>query len=254
MTARFTGTTVLVTGGGRGIGRGIALAFAREGASVVVAGRTAAPIEETAQLIEQEGGRATAVTANVADSASVTELIATTVATYGSLDVAVNNAGVLNARGPVADVDEEEEWRSMLDINVTGVLLAMKHEVAHMRANGGGTIVNVSSTLGWYVRRPGVAGYAATKAAVTALTKAAALDHIRDGVRINTVSPGPVATQMSLLPGETEAGRADRLKNDSPIGRVGAVEEVAAAVLHMASPEAAYSVGVDLALDGGISA
>ncbi|CAM3742778.1 glucose 1-dehydrogenase [Nocardiopsis rhodophaea] len=253
MTARFTGKTVLVTGSGRGIGRGIALAFAREGASVVVAGRTRAPIEETARLIGQGGGTATAVTADVTDSASVASLISTTVATYGSLDVAVNNAGVLTTRGPLADIDEQQ-WRSMLDINVTGVLLSMKHEVAHMRANGGGSIVNISSTLGWHVRHAGVAGYAATKAAVTALTRTAALDHMGEGVRINTVSPGPVATPMSLLPGESGTDRADRLKETSPVGRVGAVEEIAAAVLHLAAPESAYTVGADLAVDGGVSA
>lgn len=254
MSARFTGKSVLVTGAGSGIGRAIALAFAAEGAAVTVAGRSAAPLDETVELIEKEGGRAFAVTADVSRSEDVRAMVRRTVEQFGSLDVAVNNAGVFRGGGPVADL-AEEDWRSMLDINLTGVLLSLQAEIAAMREQpAGGAIVNISSNLGAHTRIPGVAGYLTTKAAVSALTRAAALDHIADGVRINAVSPGASATTMSLRPGETEAGRAARMKGESPLGRVSSTAEVAAAVLYLASPDAASVVGADLVIDGGSAA
>ncbi|MGW5984728.1 SDR family NAD(P)-dependent oxidoreductase [Streptomyces anulatus] len=254
MSARFTGKAVLVTGAGSGIGRAVALAFAAEGASVVAAGRTAASLDETVALIEKEGGSAVAVTADVTRSEDVRTLVRRTVEHFGSLDVAVNNAGVFRGGAPVADLPEED-WRTLLDINVTGVLLALQAEIARMREQPtGGAIVNIASNLGAHSRIPGVAGYLTTKAAVSALTRAAALDHIADGIRINAVSPGATATTMSLLPGETEAGRAARMKDASPLGRVSSTAEVAAAVLYLASPDAASVVGSDLVIDGGASA
>ncbi|MER7485490.1 glucose 1-dehydrogenase [Streptomyces sp. NPDC126497] len=254
MTARFTGKTVLVTGAGSGIGRAIALAFAAEGASVIAAGRTAASLDETVTLIEKEGGSAAAVTADVTRSEDVRTLVRRTIEHFGSLDVAVNNAGVFRGGAPVADLPEED-WRTLLDVNVTGVLLSLQAEVAHMREQPtGGAIVNIASNLGAHSRTPGLAGYIATKAAVSALTRAAALDHIADGIRINAVSPGPSATTMSLRPGETDADRAVRLKGAVPLGRVSSTAEVAAAVLYLASPDAASIVGSDLVIDGGASA
>ncbi|MCY0937046.1 SDR family NAD(P)-dependent oxidoreductase [Streptomyces sp. H34-S4] len=254
MSARFTGKSVLVTGAGSGIGRAVALAFAAEGAAVAVAGRTAAPLDATVELIEEEGGRAVAVTADVTRSEDVRAMVRRTVEHFGGLDVAVNNAGVFRGGGPVADL-AEEDWRSLLDINVTGVLLSLQAEIAAMRDQpGGGAIVNISSNLGAHARIPGVAGYLTTKAAVSALTRAAALDHIADGVRINAVSPGPAATTMSLRRGEDDADRAARMKNESPLGRVSSTAEIAAAVLYLASPDAASAVGTDLVIDGGTSA
>ncbi|WP_406139300.1 glucose 1-dehydrogenase [Streptomyces anulatus] len=254
MSARFTGKAVLVTGAGSGIGRAVALAFASEGASVVAAGRAAASLDETVALIEKEGGSAVAVTADVARSEDVRALVRRTVEHFGSLDVAVNNAGVFRGGAPVADLPEED-WRTLLDINVTGVFLALQAEIARMREQPtGGAIVNIASNLGAHSRIPGVAGYLTSKAAVSALTRAAALDHIADGIRINAVSPGATATTMSLLPGETEAGRAARMKEASPLGRVSSTAEVAAAVLYLASPDAASVVGSDLVIDGGASA
>ncbi|MFF4324764.1 SDR family NAD(P)-dependent oxidoreductase [Streptomyces sp. NPDC001568] len=254
MNARFTDKTVLVTGAGSGIGRAIALAFAAEGASVVAAGRTAEPLDETVALIEKAGGTAAAVTADVTRSDDVKALVRRTVEHFGSLDVAVNNAGVFRGGAPIADLPEED-WRTLLDTNVTGVLLSLQAEVARMRDQPtGGVIVNISSNLGTHTRIPGAAGYIATKAAVTALTRAAALDHIADGIRINAVSPGPAATTMSLRPGETDADRATRIKGEVPLGRISSTAEVAAAVLYLASPDAASTVGTDLVIDGGSSA
>ncbi|MER0443564.1 glucose 1-dehydrogenase [Streptomyces sp. Edi4] len=254
MTARFTGKTVLVTGAGSGIGRAVALAFAAEGASVVGAGRTAAALDETVALIEKEGGSAVAVTADVTRSEDVRALVRHTVERFGSLDVAVNNAGVFRGGAPIADLPEAD-WRTMLDINVTGVLLSLQAEVAQMRQQPtGGAIVNIASNLGAHSRLPGLAGYLAGKAAVSALTRAAALDHIADGIRINAVSPGPSDTAMSLRPGETDADRAARMKSASPLGRVSSTAEVASAVLYLASPDAASIVGADLVIDGGAAA
>ncbi|MFI7315759.1 SDR family NAD(P)-dependent oxidoreductase [Streptomyces venezuelae] len=252
--SRFAGRTALVTGGGSGLGRAIALAFAAEGANVVVAGRTEGPLKETADLVEAAGGKALAVTADVSRSADLAALVAAAVDRFGSLDVAVNNAGVLRAGTPVADLPEED-WRTMLDINVTGVLLALQAEVRQMRTQpAGGAIVNIGSNLGAHTSAPGLAAYGATKAAVSALSRAAAAEHIRDGVRINTVSPGSSDTTMSFRPGETEAERAARMKETTPLGRVSSTEEVAAAVLYLASDESGSVVGADLVIDGGASA
>ncbi|MFD5554871.1 SDR family NAD(P)-dependent oxidoreductase [Streptomyces sp. NPDC127068] len=250
---RFPGKTVLVTGAGSGIGRAVALAFAAEGASVVVAGRTAAPLDETVALIEAAGGTAAAVTVDVTDSDRLRNLVRESVARFGSLDVAVNNAGILRGTVPVAEVSEED-WDAVLRTNVTGVWLAMKHEIAHMRENGGGTIVNVSSNLGAHQRIPNAAAYLTSKAAVSALTRAAALDHIHQGVRIVAVSPGAVDAPMSLRPGETAADRTERMKTENPLGRVAEAAEVAEAVLYLASPAAGSVVGADLVIDSGSSA
>ncbi|KES06058.1 short-chain dehydrogenase [Streptomyces toyocaensis] len=250
---RFTGKAVLVTGAGSGLGRAIALAFAAEGASVVAAGRTAASLAETVGLIEATGGTATAVTADVTDSGQLQNLVRESVTRSGGLDIAVNNAGILRGTVPVGEVSEED-WDAVLRTNVTGVWLAMKHEIAHMKGNGGGAIVNISSNLGAHLRIPNAAAYITSKAAVSALTRAAALDHIHQGIRINAVSPGPAATSMSLLPGETEAGRTERMKTATPLGRVAEAEEVAAAVLYLTSPAAGAVVGTDLVIDSGASA
>lgn len=253
MSARFTGKTVLVTGAGSGIGRAVAVAFAAEGARLVLAGRGAAPLEETGALITAAGGEALVVTADVSRARDVRALVRTAVDHFGRLDVAVNNAGIFRGGAPLADLPVED-WQALLDINLTGVLHCLQAEIAQMRADGGGAIVNVSSNLGAHMRIPNVAGYLTSKAAVSTLTRAAALDHIQDGVRINAVSPGASDTTMSLRPGETPADRTARMKEQSPLGRVSATEEVAAAVLYLASPDAASVVGTDLVVDGGAAA
>ena len=251
MPSRFSGSTALVTGAGSGIGRAVALALAAEGAHVVAAGRTAASLDDTVALIEAQGGKALAVTADISRSADAQALVRATVEHFGALDVAVNNAGVFRGGRPLADLDEED-WHNQLDTNVTGVFLALRAQVRQMRTQpSGGAIVNIASNIGMHTRRPGVAAYAASKAAVAALSRAAALDHIRDGVRINVVSPGATATTMSLRPGETDAQRVERVKDELPLGRVSATEEVAAAVLYLASADAASVVGTDLVVDSG---
>ncbi|MEV7096466.1 glucose 1-dehydrogenase [Amycolatopsis sp. NPDC051045] len=250
MGARFAGKVVLVTGGGSGIGRATARAFAAEGATVVVAGRDE---QRLASAVGEIGGDASAVTVDVTDSADVARMVETVVARHGGLDVAFNNAGILGSPAAAADLGEED-FDAVLGTNVTGTWLCLKHEVAHMRAHGGGAIVNMASNIGAHGRLPRMAAYAASKAAVSALTRTAARDHIADGVRINAVSPGATDTDMSRRPGETDADRAARLKDAIPLGRVGATAEVAAAVLWLASDEAAFTVGHDLVVDGGATA
>ncbi|MEU7007278.1 SDR family oxidoreductase [Streptomyces sp. NPDC046332] len=253
MPTRFTDKRVLVTGAGTGLGRAVALAFAAEGAKVVVSGRSAATLDETVLLIKAIGGTAAAVTADVARPEDTRRLVRETVETFGGLDVAVNNAGIFRGGASAADFPLED-WQALLDTNVTGVLHSLQAEIAHMRAHGGGAIVNISSNLGPHVRIPGVFGYQVSKAAVSAMTRAAALDHIAEGVRINAVSPGASESAMSLRPGETEAERAVRMKGESPLGRISAASEVAAAVLYLASEDAGSVVGTDLVIDGGVSA
>ncbi|MGC9538459.1 SDR family NAD(P)-dependent oxidoreductase [Streptomyces sp. UG1] len=236
------------------MGRGIARAFAAEGVQVVVAGRRPQPLAETVRLVEEAGGKALAVTADVSRADDVAAVVAAAVDRFGSLDVAVNNAGVFRGGQPLAELSEPD-WRAQLGINLTGVFLALRAEIRQMRSQpAGGAIVNAASTFGAHTRHPGAAAYAATKAAVSILTRGAALDHIRDGVRINAVSPGAVDTPMSLRPGEQEADRADRARATLPLGRISTTDEVAAAVLYLASDDASSVVGTDLVVDSGATA
>ncbi|MEV8636615.1 glucose 1-dehydrogenase [Streptosporangium sp. NPDC051023] len=249
---KFRDKVVLVSGGGSGIGRAVALGFTREGAQVVVTGRGREALDQTVKLAEAEGGRAAALTADVSDSASLAALVGEIVERYGRLDIAINNAGVL-ATGTVAD-QSEEDFARVVDVNLTGVFLAMKHEIPAMLSGGGGVIVNFSSQIGQHRRLPGFGAYAASKAGVTALTRTAALEYIGQGIRINTISPGSHDTTMSLRPGETEADRAERLKGQVPIGRVGSLDEITGTVLWLASDDAGYVVGSDIVVDGGSTA
>ncbi|MEV1019076.1 SDR family oxidoreductase [Streptomyces sp. NPDC050264] len=252
---RFSGKTALVTGAGSGLGRAVALALAAEGARVVVTGRSPAPLDETVTLVEAAGGTALAHVADVSRSDQATSAVLKAVDRFGSLDVAVNAVGILRGAGTTVGELAHDDWQALLDTNVTGILYSLQAEIAQMRGQtGGGAVVNVSSNLGPHKSAPGLTGYAVSKAAVSALTRGAALDHISEGVRINAVSPGPVATTMSLRPGETSAERAVRMKDESPLGRVSTTDEAAAAVLYLASADAASVVGADLVIDGGATA
>ncbi|MBI3561591.1 MAG: glucose 1-dehydrogenase [Gammaproteobacteria bacterium] len=253
MTARFANQTVLITGGGSGIGQATALAFAREGAAVVIAGRREAPLADTVKLIQAANGTASLVLANVADPADVARMVETCVQRHGGLQIAFNNAGTVGKPGPLADLDETL-WSEMIATNLTGIWLSMKYEIKQMQTHGGGSIVNMAANIGAHTRRPGLGAYAATKAAVSALTRNAAREYIADGIRINAVSPGATDTPLSRRPGETHADRDARIKTVVPLGRVGTTEEVAAAVLWLAAPESSFVVGHDLVVDGGATA
>ncbi|MWA00148.1 glucose 1-dehydrogenase [Actinomadura sp. LD22] len=253
MRARFADRVVLVTGGAGAIGRVTARAFAGEGATVVLAGRDEESLVRAAEEVRAGGGRADHMVADVTVSEDAAAMVSSVVHRHGGLHVAVNNAGTFGAIGPVAEIDDDA-WRTVIDVNLTGVFLSMKHEIAHMRAHGGGTIVNIASNIGVHGRRPGLAAYAASKAGVSILTRTAAIDHIADGVRVNAVSPGASDTPMSLRPGETRAQRDARLKASIPAGRPSDPSEVAEAVLWLASDESAYLVGHDMVVDGGTTA
>ncbi|MBV9847717.1 MAG: glucose 1-dehydrogenase [Kutzneria sp.] len=246
---RFTGKTVLVSGAGTGLGRAAALAFAAEGAAVVLAGRTVRTLEDTLSLVEAAGGTALVVRADVGVEDDVRRAVDASVARYGRLDVAFNNAGVLGA-GPLVDLDAATV-DAVLATNVRGTWLAMKYQIRQMLAQGGGAIVNMSSTLGAYKVRPNTVVYGAAKAAVLALTRGAALEHAASNIRINAVSPGAVAAPMSMTDETSEQERDRRLAALMPVGRIGSAEEVAEAVLWLASDAASYVTGRDIVLDGG---
>ncbi|WP_437770429.1 SDR family NAD(P)-dependent oxidoreductase [Arthrobacter sp. KNU40] len=252
MTNRFTGKTALITGGGSGIGRAVARAFAAEGATAVVLGRTQDTLDETVALIRRDGGTAGSVRADVSREAEIKDAIDTIALRYRRLDIAFNNAGVL-VPGKIADLDERA-WSSALAVNLTGTWLSMKHEITYMRRNGGGVIVNTSSNIGAHLTRTGMGSYMATKAGVSAITRAAALEYIGEGIRINSISPGSSDTGMSKRPGETAEDSAERIRSTVPIGRMGSLDEIASAVLWLASPESGFTVGHDLVVDGGASA
>jgi NAD(P)-dependent dehydrogenase (short-subunit alcohol dehydrogenase family) len=253
MGLRFAGRVVLITGGAGAIAAATGRAFVDEGATVVLAGRDPAKLAAAAERMRAGGGTVDWIAADVTDSGQLAHLVAETAGRHGGLHVAFNNAGVFTRPAALADLDEAD-WARNVDVNLTGVFLAMKHEIAYMRANGGGVIVNMASNIGAHGRRPGLSAYATTKAAVSVLTRAAARDHIGDGVRVNAVSPGASDTPMSFRPGESRHERDARVRTTVPAGRVSEPSEVAAAVLWLASDDASFVVGHDVVVDGGATA
>jgi len=245
------GKVALVTGGTSGIGRAAALALARAGAKVVVAGRRKDEGLQTVKLIEAARGNAIFVAADVTVADQVKNLVDRTVATYGRLDLAFNNAGIENsAVRPIAEQDDADVAR-VLDVNVKGVYLAMKYEITAMLRTGGGAIVNTSSIAG-QVGFPGAASYAASKHAVNGLTRSVALEYAKQGVRVNAVAPGAVQTDM--LDRFTESVPREMLTSMHPMGRIGTAQEIADAVVWLLSPQAAFLTGQVLPIDGGFTA
>lgn len=249
---RFEQKVVLVTGGSTGIGLATALAFAREGATVVVASRRVAEGEQAQALLREQGAKASFIATDVTSEAEVEHLVKEIVTRYGRLDIAFNNAGTLGAFGGIASLSEED-WDATIEGNLKSTWLSMKYEIQQMLAQGGGVIVNIGSNIGVYSVRPSLGAYAVAKAGVQTLTKAAALDYISAGIRINSVSPGPIRTPMSKRSGEADEERDQRVAANLPIGRIGETEEVANAVLWLSSPEASFVVGHDIVLDGGFT-
>ena len=244
----YTNKTVLITGGTSGIGKVTAIAFANAGAKVVLTGRREKEGVEVVAEIRKTGGTASFVRADVSKDADIVKAIDFVAATYGRLDVAFNNAGV-EMLGPLDQVTEEQ-YRSTFDINVWGVLNSMKYEIPAMLKGGGGAIVNTSSIAG-HIGLAQASIYVATKHAVEGLTKAAAVEFGKQGIRVNAVAPGTIDTDMvARFPREAR----DWLLTQHPVGRFGTSEDIAAAVLYLASDAAKFTTGTILAVDGGWSA
>ena len=240
------GKVAIVTGASRGIGAASARAFAAAGATVVLAARTAEAIATIAGEINASGGRALAVPTDATDPESMGRLVEKTVAAFGRLDVAFNNAGSGQMPKPLADISFEE-FEAGLKANLYGAFLGMKFEIPAMLAGGGGAIVNMSSTAGLQ-GAPGMGPYAAGKHGVVALTRSAALDYGKSNIRVNALAPGPIVNeQMSHLPED----RLQQIARFIPLGRLGRTEEVAHAAVWLCSDEASFITGAVLSVDGG---
>lgn len=246
----FSEKVVIVTGGTSGIGRATAVAFAREGAKVVVSGRREAEGAESVALIEQAGGQGLFVRTDVSREEDVAALVAKTVEKFGRLDIAFNNAGVSGGMGPITEATPES-IDSTFAINVRGVALCLKHEITAMLQTGGGSIINNASVLGLRPV-PGLAIYNATKYAVIGLTKTSALEFAKQNIRVNAVCPAIIETDMTAGMRSDEATRQHMISLH-PVGRFGKSEEIAAAVLYLASETAGFTTGVALPLDGGFA-
>lgn len=244
----LAGKVALITGGTSGIGRATAFALAAAGAKVVFAGRRELEGTSAQTAIAAAGGEARFIRADVAVETELRILVKETVATYGRLDLAFNNAG-LDILGPLTDVTEAD-YRRLFDVNLWGVVAAMKHEITAMLRTGGGAIVNTSSVAG-HVGTPNFSLYAASKHAVEGLTKTAALEYARHGIRVNSIAPAFIATPMlDRLVGDS-IERRDGLAALVPAGRIGRVEEVANAVLFLLSDASLFVTGDSLRVDGG---
>lgn len=252
MSSEWDQRVALVTGAASGLGRACAVEFARAGAAaVVIADVDAEGGEETARLVADAGSSARSVATDVTDDAAVAATVAACLDDFGRLDAAVNNAGTTGSGGNVADYPLEE-WHRVLDLNLTGVFTCLRHEIPVMVDAGGGTIVNMASGAG-LLGFPGLPAYVASKHGVVGLTKAASLEYVGAGVRINAVCPGSVRTAMleSYMSGDE---RVERMLTASvPMGRLGTPEEIAGATVWLCSDAASYVVGHAFPVDGGAS-
>ena len=249
----FQNKVALVTGGTSGIGRATAIAFAKAGAKVVISGRREKEGSEVIAEIKAAGGEAIFVRGDVANEADAQALVEKTVAAYGRLDAAFNNAGIEGATGLPTAEQTAENFDQIFGINVRGLLFTMKYEIAQMLKNGGGAIVNNSSIAG-HIGFPGMGVYVASKHAVLGLTKTAALEYAKTGIRVNAVCPGVIETAMIerfVGPPDAASEMRAQITAGHPIGRTGRVEEIAGAVLFLCSDAASFIVGQDLPVDGG---
>ncbi|MEL7348951.1 MAG: glucose 1-dehydrogenase [Pseudomonadota bacterium] len=251
----FAEKIVLITGATSGIGEAAAHAFAREGATVIVNGRRADKGAAVVAAIEAAGGRAEFSQGDVSDEDTIQRIVETVIARHGRLDIAFNNAGVEGKMGARTADQTKADFDENIGINVGGVFWAMKHEIQAMLATGGGAIVNTASIFS-QIGMPGMTLYTASKHAVLGLTRAAALEYAKDGVRINAVSPGGVETEMFVraagTPEEDSEGR-QFFTNFHPMGRISTPDEQAEAVLFLASDKASFVNGANLAVDSGWS-
>lgn len=252
MSMTFSGQVALVTGGAAGIGRAVALAFAAEGLRVVVADRDALGGEATVAQIRQAGGHGLFVACDVTRDSEVRQLHARIVEVHGRLDYAFNNAGIEIERGRLAE-GSEAEFDAIMAVNVKGVWLCMKYQLPLMMAQGGGAIVNTASVAG-LAAAPKMSLYAASKHAVIGLTKSAAVEYAKKGIRVNAVCPAVIDTDMFRRAYEADPRKAEFAAAMHPVGRIGTVEEVASAVLYLCCDGAKFTTGHSLTVDGGAMA
>jgi NAD(P)-dependent dehydrogenase (short-subunit alcohol dehydrogenase family) len=247
----FTGKVALVTGAAAGMGLATAKAFAEGGAAIVLADVSEEAVRAEAERLIGAGHKALALRCDVSDDAEVAATIERTVAEFGRLDAVFNNAGVMARKTPVAE-STREEWDRVIGINLRGVWSCMKHELRQMERQGSGAIVN-NASVGALTGNPGIASYIASKHGVIGLTRTAALEYVKRGIRVNAVNPGLIDTQIArdVVSGDEQA-YADLAKN-VPIGRAGRPEEIAAVVLWLCSPGASYVIGHGLTVDGGMT-
>lgn len=244
--------TVLITGALTGIGRATAFAFARLGANVVVSGRRPEAGQELAAALRALGAKAEFIKADVTDEGDVRSLVEQTVKHFGRLDIAVNNAGVEGALGPITE-QSADNYQAVFATNVLGTLLSLKHEMRAMQAQNGGSIVNLSSIVG-QVGAAGTSVYTASKHAIEGLTKTAALEGAAAGIRVNAVAPGPVQTEMlERFVGRDEAAKAGFLAS-VPARRAASVDEIAEAIVWISGGKTPYLTGQSVAIDGGYTA
>ncbi|MEK8070681.1 SDR family NAD(P)-dependent oxidoreductase [Rhodococcoides navarretei] len=254
--SRLNDKVAIVTGSGKGMGRAMATLFAAQGAAVAVTDVSEKDGLETVRLIEEQGGRAAFWRLDVSDEAEVSSVFEQVSAEFGKLDILVNNAGISGVDKPTHEVTEAE-WDAVFAVDVKGVFFCTKHAIGHLRSNGGGSIVNISSIYG-LVGSHEMAPYHAAKGAVTIMTKKDAVTYGRDGIRVNSVHPGTILTPfVRELAERSEGGLRgylDIMEPKHPIGHVGEPEDVANAVLFLASDEARFVHGAALVVDGGYTA
>jgi NAD(P)-dependent dehydrogenase (short-subunit alcohol dehydrogenase family) len=254
--SRLTDKVAIVTGSGKGMGRAMATLFAAQGAAVAVTDVSEKDGVETVRLIEEQGGRAAFWRLDVSDEAEVSSVFEQVSEEFGKLDILVNNAGISGVDKPTHEVTEAE-WDAVFAVDVKGVFFCTKQAIGHLRANGGGSIVNISSIYG-LVGSHEMAPYHAAKGAVTIMTKKDAVTYGRDGIRVNSVHPGTILTPfVRELAERSEGGLRgylDIMEPKHPIGHVGEPEDVANAVLFLASDEARFVHGAALVVDGGYTA
>ena len=247
----FTGQVALVTGASSGMGLATAQAFAEAGAAVAMADAREETVWEEAQKLVSAGHRAITIRCDVSDDAQVEQMVQRTVSEFGQLDAAFNNAGVMARIVPTAD-STREEWDRVININLRGVWSCMKYELRQMERQCSGAIVN-NASVGALTGNPGIGSYIASKHGIIGLTRTAALEYVKKGIRVNAVNPGLIDTQIArdVVAGNEEAYR--EIEKQVPMGRAGRPEEIAAAVLWLCSPGASYVVGHGLTIDGGMT-
>lgn len=252
MMGLFGGKVAVVTGAGSGIGRATALAFAREGAKVVITDVNAGQGEETVQFIRRAEGEAIFIRCDVTQSKEVERMVNNAVTAFGRIDCAFNNAGIQSVHQPVHEFPEDV-WDQLLNVNLKGVFLCMKHEIPHMLRQGKGSIVNAAS-VGGLIGTAGLCAYTASKHGVIGLTKTAALEYAKQGIRVNAVCPGAINTPMVDKAEMIYPEVRELLTSMHPIGRLGEPDEVAAAVLWLCSDRASFVTGHSLVIDGALTA